>query len=553
MIAAHNVRRQGVDERAKQNHTPFLYHAALYMRLSKDDDGTAESASIASQRKILRAYAQENGYGIAGEYIDDGWSGTNFDRPAFKRMLSDIEAKKVNMVISKDLSRLGRDYITAGQYTELYFPEQGVRYIAINDGYDSANPYNDMTPFKHVINEMYARDTSKKIRSAFEAKMREGSYIGNFAPYGYKKDPTNKNHLLIDHEAAPVVLEIFQMATRDYRPAEIAAHLNQSGILSPALYRCSKYPHLNPDDYTRRGEWTSSTICKMLANIVYLGHTAQGKTAKPSFKSRTACRKPSGDWYTVENTHEPLVMQDEFDIVRKRSVSRRNAPQSDFRNVFSGVTKCADCGGNMSITGSRKKGSPYNLVCGRYKLYGSNECQNHFIEYDLLYQSVLTEAREMLILSEEEKEQVLAEMDKVNREAASKAAKKEEMHSLLATLESRDKELDTLIQRLYEDNVSGKIGDIRFAKLSTAYETEQQEILKKIQMLKKPNGLGMGEKEDYGQTFAVLDGLANLNELTSDMVKRLIYRIEIGQGYYEKTSEGKKKRQAIKIFWRFLG
>lgn len=531
---------------------PGLYHAALYMRLSKDDDGTAESASITTQRKMLRTYADENAYTIAGEYIDDGWPGTNFDRPDFKRMIADIEARKINMVITKDFSRLGRDYITAGQYTEMYFPEHNVRYIAINDGYDSVNPFNDIAPFKHVINEMYARDTSKKIRSAFQTKMLEGSYIGNFAPYGYKKDPDNKNHLIIDYEAAAVVREIFQMAAAGDRPSEIAAQLNQSGIASPALYRCSTHPHLDPESYTTRREWTSSTICKILANVVYLGHTAQGKTSKPSFKSKAAFRKPRDEWHIVENTHEPLVTSDMFDLVKARSVSRRIQPKTGFQNVFSGVAKCADCGGNMSTTGSRKKGSPYNLVCGRYKLYGSNECSNHFIDYELLHQSVLSEVKEMLKLSEKDKKQVLADMEKARR--SEKANETDhEMAKLLKTLETRDKELDALIRRLYEDNVSGKINNERFIKLNAIYEAEQRQINQKIKLLKKPFVQETSDKESRRRFMELLDGLADISELTPDLVKRLIDRIEVGQGRYEQTPEGKKKRQTVRIFWRFMG
>lgn len=528
-----------------------LYKAALYMRLSKDDEGAAESASITAQRKMLCAYAEENGYIVAGEYIDDGWPGTNFDRPNFKRMLCDIEAGKINMVITKDFSRLGRDYITAGQYTEMYFPEHGVRYIAINDGYDSANPYGDVAPFKHVINEMYARDLSKKIRSAFKTKMLEGGYIGNFAPYGYKKDPDNKNRLIADDEAAPVVQEIFGLAADGRKPAEIAAWLNQNGIASPAIYRCSTHPRLDPGNYTKRGEWTSATICKMLANIVYIGHTAQGKTSKPSFKSKTALRKPPGEWYVVENTHEPLVARDVFDIVKKRSVSRRNPPKTGFRSVFSGAAKCGDCGGNMSITGSRKKGSPYNLVCGRYKLYGSGACSNHFIDYGLLYRSVLSGVREMLWLSDKDKNQIAADIEKAKR--GKKADNIHEAARFLAALENRDRELDAIIRRLYEDNVNGKISDERFAKLNTSYETEQRELAQKIKTRKKSGAQETADK-DSGLCFSeTLDGLASISELTPALVKRLIERIEIGQGCYEHTPDGKKKRQTVKVFWIAAG
>ena len=251
------------------------YIAALYMRLSKDD-GAGESASISTQRKMLHAYAGENGIEVYDEYVDDGWSGTNFDRPSWKRMLQDIEDKKVNMVITKDLSRLGRDYIATGQYTELYFPSKGILFVAINDGYDSDSPYTDIAPFKNVINEMYARDTSKKIRSAFRTKMKEGAFIGNFAPYGYIKDPENKNRLAVDHAAAPIVRDIFKMAEEGFPPSQIAKVLNERGVLTPEMYRRCRRPYLSSGDFSapRRD---IVTICKILRNIVYLGHIAGKK------------------------------------------------------------------------------------------------------------------------------------------------------------------------------------------------------------------------------------------------------------------------------------
>ena len=235
------------------------YRAGLYMRLSKDD-GVGESSSITTQRKILRAYAEEHGFSVYDEYMDDGWSGTNFERPEFKRMISDIEAGHINLVLTKDLSRLGRDYITAGQYTEIYFPSKGVRYIAINDGYDSDSPYTDIAPFKNVINEMYARDTSRKIRSAFSAKMQGGSYIGNFAPYGYQKDPGDKNHLVPDPVTAPIVQRLFRLAEAGTGLSEIARLLNGEGVVTPAVYRCMTHPYLKMEDYTKRREWTPAGV-----------------------------------------------------------------------------------------------------------------------------------------------------------------------------------------------------------------------------------------------------------------------------------------------------
>lgn len=280
------------------------------MRLSKDDEGEGESASITTQRKMLRAYAAENHYYVYDEYVDDGISGTTFERPDFRRMIRDIENSKVNMVITKDLSRLGRDYILTGQYTEIYFPSKKVRYIAINDGYDSDSPYTDIAPFKNIINEMYARDISKKIRSSFMTHMEEGDFVSAFAPYGYMRDPVDKHHLVADEEPAEIVREIFGKAAKGILPVDISRELNRRQVPTPLEYRQKKKPSESTVDFGKRRGWTSSTITKMLHNIVYLGHMAQGKTTKISFKSGTTVKNPKEDWYVVKNTHEPLVSRE---------------------------------------------------------------------------------------------------------------------------------------------------------------------------------------------------------------------------------------------------
>nr|WP_312579622.1 recombinase family protein [Sedimentibacter sp.] len=528
------------------------YMTALYMRLSKDDDGVSESSSITTQRKMLKAYAKENNLIIYDEYIDDGYSGTNFERPAFKRLIQDIENKNVNMVITKDLSRLGREYISTGQFTEIYFPEHGVRYVAINDGYDSESKYNDIVPFKNVINEMYARDTSKKIRSAFETKMKEGNFIGNFAPYGYKKDPLNKNHLIVDEEAASIVKKMFQMAEMGHKPVDIARYLNENNIMTPAMYRCSTRPHLNVDSYSKRKEWIPVTVSKMLKNIVYLGHTAQGKTNKVSFKSNITISNPKEDWIIVKNTHEPIISQETYDIVRQRSIARTNKRKSNFQNVFSGIAKCADCGRNMSTTGTRKKGAVANLVCGGYKLYGSKECSNHFIDYETLYDIVLHELQKQICLTEEEKKSILEELQDeidLNEDTNIKQNRK-----MLAELEAKNRDIDNIIQRLYEDNLSEKINDMRFGKLLNTYETQQQSILRQIAELKKlDKSKESSQKDAYIKFFNLIQNITEIKKLTSELLYKLIDHIEIGQGDYEKTVNGKIKNQTIKIYYRFIG
>lgn len=524
------------------------YKAALYMRLSKDDDGTSESASIMTQRKMLRSYAADKGFQVFDEYVDDGWSGTNFDRPDFKRMIADIEAGKVNLVMTKDLSRLGRDYITAGQYTEIYFPSKGVRYIAINDGYDSDSPYTDIAPFKNVINEMYARDTSKKIRSAFTTKMHDGAYIAAFAPYGYQKDPADKNHLVVDTQSGEIVKQIFRLAANGALPIEIARTLNAERTPSPAVYRCMTHEGLDVNQYSQRQEWTSATITKMLRNAVYLGHTAQGKTTRVSFKSHLTVSNPRDEWIVVENTHEALVDAETFDLVRRRSASRTCGKKGAFYNLFSGIAKCADCGKNMSATGTRKKGSPANLTCGGYKLYGADECSNHFIDYNVLYEIVLTSLKEQLCISRGERAAIL---DNAQKHPLF-IVKQQDHRKELGSIKKRLRELEKIIGKLYEDNAAGRLNNARMNKLLPKYEQEAEALENRMDAIEVEKAASVPlEQTSREKLDKLLCQFTDVTELTPKLLFKLIDHIEIGQGHYEKGAHGRVKHQTVKIFYRF--
>ncbi len=282
------------------------YTAGLYMRLSRED-GDGEGGSIKSQRLMLRAFAGDEKIDVIDEYVDDGYSGTSYDRPEFKRMIEDIESKKINTVIVKDMSRLGRDYISTGELTDVYFPEHFVRFIAINDGYDSMKGSDDMAPFRHVINEMYARDISKKIRSSLYAKMRDGQYIGSFAPYGYTKSRSDKNKLVVDPVSSAVVKLIFEMRASGKTVKNIVEKLNDNKILVPLDYR-----NMSKKREIKGTKWTESGVCKILRNQVYIGHTVQGKSIKPSMRSKRSFPKNKKDWIVVKNTHEGIVPEELF-------------------------------------------------------------------------------------------------------------------------------------------------------------------------------------------------------------------------------------------------
>ena len=499
------------------------YKAALYMRLSKDD-GNGESASINTQRSMLRTYADRNGFSVYGEYTDDGYSGTTYERPAWKRLLADIEAEKVNLVITRDLSRLGRDYILTGQYTEIYFPAKGVRYIAVNDGYDSNNRGNDLAPFQNIVNEMYARDTSKKIRSALKTKMEDGAYIGNYAPYGYRKDPGDKNHLLIDPLTAPVVRDIFERASRGEPPLKIAKELNERCIKTPAGYRRFKRQEADMETAGEEKGWTSSTICKILSNRVYTGDMVQGKTSKLSFKSQMTLRIPKEEWIVVENKHDPIVSRDLFEQAGRRSVPRKRSKSAQFSNVFSGLVYCGDCKRLMTTTGGSHK-EDRKLVCSGYKQYGRTSCTNHYMNYELLCQIVSQELETLITLSEEEKKEISGQLEFYGRNRGNPEEKR-----AAASLKKRERQIERIIRKLYEDRVNKVVEEERFCKLLTSYEQELKEIGAEANTLKQMTTCVWKSMEDPEKAVDCL-----LNEIREkripafDLLHQFIDRIEIFQ------------------------
>ncbi len=535
--------------------TAKTFRAALYMRLSRDDEGSGESASISTQRDILRAFAQTQGIAVAGEYVDDGYSGTNFDRPDYQRMIADIEAGKINCVITKDLSRLGRNSAKTTDLLEEYFPEKNVRYISVTDGFDSLSITSGMavaTPFMLVMNEFYARDISHKIRSSLYAKMQKGDFISPFAPYGYQKDPENKNHLIVDPEAAEVVRSLFRMAADGVPPREIARTLNERHVPTPSEYRCQNRPDLKIEDYSRRREWTSVIVCKMLRNSVYLGQTEHGKTTKVSFKSKQTRVNSREDWIVVEGTHEAIISPELFEQARRRSVARRCEPNRGFTNVFSGIARCADCGRGMTTAPSRKKGSTYNLCCGAYKAYGSKECGNHFVDYDLLYEVVSQEMHSLLSLTEPERREILTRL--AQEEESRQRSESGRLDDLLKKKEQRLQEVKVLIKKAFELYAIGAQSDATYQQLMAEYERERQVLEESLQALKTRLTPDHNREERYRKFFALLGEVESFERLTPDLLKKLIDRIEVEQGFYAKDEDGKKrKHQTIRIYYRFVG
>ncbi len=529
--------------------------AGLYLRLSRDDEGTGESASISTQRDILRRYARQRGIAVAEEYVDDGYSGTNYDRPAFRRMIAAIEEGEINCVITKDLSRLGRNSARTAELLEEFFPRHRIRYISVADGFDSGAITHGSAiaaPFMLLLNECYARDISQKIRASLKAKMEKGDYISPFAPYGYRKDPKNKNHLLIDEEPAGVVRSIFRMAADGWRTSDIAKVLNERRVPTPAAYRRQRDPMPGSAARAGRPEWTSSMLCKLLRNGVYLGRTEHGKTTKLSFKSKETLTNPREDWIVVEGTHEPIVSRELFEQVGRRAAARRCSPGRGFRNIFSGIARCADCGRNMTTAPSRKKGGGCNLCCGGYKAHRAEACSNHFIGYDTLYRVVQEELRALLALTGGERERLLDALEQALRRQRNE--ERAQWTDLLREKERRLRGVKLLIKRSFELYALGRQSDEAYRQLSADYEAERAALERAVEALKErlePAGSAGTERAGLS---SLLDELQRAEALNVGLLRGLIDRIEVEQGHYTSVSGGKRlKKQTIRICYKFIG
>ena len=516
---------------------------ALYCRLSNDDDLQGESNSIANQKAILKKYADENGLGNTQFYVDDGFSGTNFNRPDFMRMMEDVKSGKIGTIITKDLSRFGRDYLMTGQYIEMILPDYDVRYIAINDNVDTLRSENEMMVFKNVFNDWYARDCSKKIKAVFKAKGQSGKPLGK-PPYGYKKSETDKNVWIVDDEAAEVVRRVFQMCIDGYGPAQIAKALRNDNILIPTAYEQSKgkggaRPFRNPT------YWGEQTINKMLDRIEYAGHTENFKTKKKSYKNKKKIDNPKSEWQIFENTHPAIISQHDFDLVQELRKNKRRIQKCEEVNPFSGMVYCADCGQKMYLCRSTSlTAEQEHLKCSTYAKR-KDECSAHFIRTVVLKELVLSELRKITTYVREHEEEFveLAMQNSIQKQSAGlKAAKKR-----LAQSEKRVSELDKLFTRLYEDNVSGKISDERFEIMSKNYEAEQKELRQVVSELTAFVQASEQKNADTAQFIGIVRKYSEIPKLTPEIMHEFIEKIVV---HAPDKSSGHRTQQ-IDICFRF--
>ena len=539
-----------IGQTAIKNNKKYNYGGdvtALYARLSKDDDLVGDSNSIVHQKEILAKYAKEHGFTNIEFYVDDGFSGTNFNRPDFQRMMADAEEGKISTVIVKDMSRFGRDYIMVGYYTEIYFSNLNIRFIAINDNVDSnIQTENDLTPFKNVFNEWYARDTSKKIRAVFKAKGNSGKHLSTNPPFGYKKDPNDKDKWIIDDEAAATVRRIFQMYVDGYRISEIGHKLTEEKVETPQLYnihrgrsihKLSEYPEI----------WSVGTIKNMLDQVAYVGHTVNFQTAKKSYKNKKQVRLPKEGWIIYRNTQESIIDEKTFETVQQMRKVKRARTKYNEPNMFSGLLYCADCGNHLTIQRVARNRKMDNFSCATYRKKKKGLCSCHRIlvsDLETIVKEDLQKVCEYVLFHEKEfTDEYLSGSKKETVKFQSKTKAE------LKRLSERQEEIGKIIRKLYEDNVNSRTTDERFDFLAKSYEYEGNELKTKIQELKNALASSVQNEEKLSKFLKVVKSYTEIEELTPEILNSFIEKIYIG----ETEKYDGRKMQEVEIIYKFIG
>ena len=535
-----------------------IYNAAVYARLSKEDEQRGDSASIETQVEMLTRYVTGHGWNLAAVYKDDGYTGTNFDRrPAFNEMMEKVRDREINLVVVKDLSRFGRNYLEVGQYTELEFPALGCRFIAVNDNIDSLNrDSNDeiFMAFRNIFNEHYSRDISKKIRSAMNTSCRSGKFIGAFAPFGYMKSPDDRHRLIIDEPAAAIVRRIFQMRCEGEGFRRIALALNEQGVLPPREYHC-RCAGKAGSPWRDNGKWSSVTVSGLLRNEAYIGNMVQHKSEVFSYKDRRMTAVPKEEWIRVENTHEPIISMDVWEQCRRMDRGTVHPRQNSMKetSLFSGLLYCADCGFAMrcQIERRRRKNGVTaryeRYLCGSYSRSGHTACSTHSIPVQVLSELVLNDIwakADEVFYHEEEIAQCLME-----RRQKQSRAELSAMQKSMRFLEKRVAELDRLIRSAYEDKVDGSIPAELCAELLRGYQKERAENSTRLQEIEKQQAEMQTAENEVQEWISLIRRYRDIDTLDRETLLKLIDRIEIGEAH---TEDGNKVRD-IKIYYKFVG
>ncbi len=531
------------------------YNVGIYCRLSNDDERDGESVSIENQKFVLQKYVRERGWNEIGCYCDDGYSGTNFNRPAVKRLIEDAKAKKINCIVVKDLSRFGRNYIEFGQYTDYLFPSLGCRFIAVNNGIDtmSQNGSTDVMCFLNLFNEFYSRDTSKKVKAVKKACAENGKYMGTYPPYGYKRDPEDKHHFVIDEDIAPNVRRIFSLRAGGMGFRAIALLLNEEGIPSPGtLY----YQRKGTSDVRNVNHlWADATVKTLIRNEAYIGNMVQGKSGTMSYKSRKLIAKPQEEWIRVEGTHEPIISMETWETVCKIDTQKvRKSPTSDgIRSIFTGLVYCADCGFKMRNQVERftyKDGSPgrySSFICGNYSRSGKNACTIHSIYENVLNEIVLSDIREKAKYAAYDSESLIETITRLKeKEAHGKIASCEQEYRVTS---KRLAELEKLMQNLYEDKFRGTIPQSVFQTLMQKYEAERAEKYAALPELEERLKTHTDTRRDAERWVEIIRKYTELTELDEAILFELVERIEVGNTV---VIDGQRVCD-VKVSYRFVG
>ena len=525
------------------------YYAGLYCRLSDEDDKDGESCSIESQRKIMEQFCELKGIKVVDFYIDDGWSGTNFDRPDFKRLLDDIKRGKINLVIVKDLSRFGRNYVDSGYYIEQVFDDYNVRFIAIDDAVDTLQGDNMIMPIKNIMNDFYAKDISRKTISALNARAKNGQYLASKPAYGYVRDYTDTPKLVIDLEAAEIVRQIFYMASTNHGYKSIVNKLTEQKILTPQSYLVTKNPdYFKKKDFIPHCQWNNKTVQVILNNQIYLGNVIYGKKRSKKIRSKVQLVRPEDEWIVREGTHEAIISQDLWDLAHERLKSRKRKTTCGRVHVFSGYIFCKDCGASMAF-GKRNFNRELNgeFMCGSYKRKGKEHCSTHYITYENVYNVLLADIRAKSELANKDEKRFLnsliQESDLLTEKRTSLILKDEQK------ARNRIEQLDDIIAKLYEDSALGIIPRERFATMFSRYDSEQKNLKKQIddvtQIQKKQN-----DSTNRVQAFTqIIKDSTDIKELTPDILSRLVKQITVGQAMRNPVTG--EKQQEINIEFAF--
>lgn len=523
---------------------------ALYGRLSRDDEMSGESMSIQSQRAILGQYAKEHGFTNCRFFMDDGYSGTNFDRPAFIEMMELVQQGRVKTILVKDLSRLGRNYLEVGRYTEVIFPEYKVRFIAITDGVDSAVGENEFAPFKNIINEWYAKDISRKVKSAFKAKALRGEYTGAYPPYGYDRDPADR-HKLVPNQYSSVIGEIFRMALEGKTCGQIARELERQQILRPQAYLHEKFGKFVSDRILQYPfAWDHSSVRAILMNQVYIGNMVHFRTGSKNFKEKKLIWKPETDWIVVEGTHEPLVDAETFWTVQERVKVKQPRKRCCNANIFRGLLFCGECGKRMAFCNrknEKRRKSLGSFSCNTNRRYGGKFCTTHYITLEQVKSIVLEDIRRNAMLASEDTGRYIDYLMQL-----SKAGQADEVNALKKELETsrhRLAELATLVQRIYEDHVFDRLPEELYQTLSAKYEAETKNLKARTAEIQTQLAESASKTQNSRDFAALVAPYADITELDEELVHTLIEKIVI----HEKEILDGLPVMRIEIYYRFIG